>query len=145
MEIKIAFLAIILCLVGTITAFARGDNHGKYGDYNKGYNGYHNRPYVHKGFERYRGPRYHDEGLEIAIGLLLGSELQYRATRSPQHTVIYRAPYITNQPNIIVKQSTACVEERITKGQSLTKRSDGSRVWSSSRHPIIQRVEVPCN
>jgi hypothetical protein len=149
MKKKIALLALILCIASTLTAFSRGNNHGQYGDYNNGDNGYQNRPYFHKDYDRYRGGRYHDDGLELAIGiaggLLLGSELRYSATRPPRQTVIYGAPYITKQPQVIVKQPTICVEERITKGQSLTNQNDGSRVWSSSRYPTIQRVEVPCN
>lgn len=146
MKKKIALLAIILCIASTLTAFSRGNNHGQYGDYSKRHNGYNNRPYIYQGG---RGGRYHNDGLEFAIGvaggLFLGSELRYSATRPRRQTVIYGAPYLTNQPKIIVKQSTACLEERITKGQSLIKQNDGSRVWSSSRYPIIQRVEVPCN
>jgi len=149
MKKKIALLATILCLASTITAFARGNNHGRYGGYHNGENGYQNRPYFHKGYDRYRGGRDYHDGQEFAIGvaggLLLGSGLRYSATRPPRQTVIYGAPYIINQPQIVVKQSTICLEERITKGQSLVNRKDGSRIWSSSRYPIIQRVQVPCN
>ncbi|MCP4341706.1 MAG: hypothetical protein GY799_23200 [Desulfobulbaceae bacterium] len=140
MKKKIAILALILCVASASTVFARGNNHGKHSGYHNGHN---NRSY----YQRSHGG-HHDDGLEFAIGvaggLILGSALMYSATTPPPQTVVYRAPYSTYPPPIVVQQPTICVEDRIVSGQWQINPNNGSRIWVSSPNPRTERVQVPC-
>ena len=126
MKKKIAILALMLCVVSTSTAFARGydGNHGGY----------------------YRGG-HHGDGLGVAVGvvggLILGSALMYSAAPPPQ-TVVYGAPYTSYQPEVVVQQPRVCVEDRSITGEWQISRYDGRQVWVSFPYPVIQRVQVPC-
>jgi hypothetical protein len=133
MKKKIAALAIMLSVVGTSPAFARGNNQGYY-------DGYHSR-------SDYRGHRsggHHNNDLGIAFGvvggLLLSSALLYSAPPPPP-AVVYSTPY---QPVTVVTQPSICVQEQIVNGQWETSQYDGRRVWVSFPQPVIQRVQVPC-
>ena len=151
MKKKITVLALIVFVASASTAFSRAKHHGKHGGYK---HGNHNRSYYHG----YRGG-HHNDGLEFAVGvaggLLLGSALTYSATTPPPQTIVYGTPYTTTyQPQVVVQQPvvqqpvvqqpTICVEDRIVNGQWQINQNDGSKIWRSSRYPIIQRVQVPC-
>ncbi|MFT5699642.1 MAG: hypothetical protein ACI8ZB_002503 [Desulforhopalus sp.] len=139
MKKKIAALAIMLCVVGTSPAFARGNNHGNY-------DGYHNRSnYYNK--SDYRGHRsggHHNNVPGIAFGivggLLLGSALLYSAPPAPP-PVFYSTPY---QPVTVIQQPSICVQDQIVNGQWETSQYNDRRVWVSFPRPITQRVQVPC-
>lgn len=139
MKNKMAILAIILCLAGTTTAFAKGHNHGNHGGYK---NGYHNRPNNHK----FHGGGHHNNGLGIAVGvaggLLLGSALIH--STAPPRAVVYRYPYTHYQPEVIVQQPRICVEDRLVNGEWQINKYGGQQVWVPFRYPVTQRVQVPC-
>jgi hypothetical protein len=130
MKMKIAVLALILCVASASTAFARGgySHHG--GGYNHGY---------------YRGG-HHNDGLGIAVGvmggLILGSALMYSA--APPQTVVYGSSYTTYQPEVVVRQPGICIEERRVAGEWRISQFDGRQVWVSYPYPMLQRVQVPC-
>jgi hypothetical protein len=118
----IAIAVIMFCVVGSTTAFARGYNHGGY-DSRSHYSGYRS---------------HRNDGLGIAVGimggLLLGSALVQAA---PPATVVY-------QPEVVVRPSRICVEDRRVDGEWQVSRYDGRQVWVSYPYPVIQRVRVPC-
>ena len=130
MKKKIVVLALILCIASASTVLAQGKPQGKYGGYQ-------------------------NDRLEFAVGvargLFLGSALMYSVTTPPAQTIIYGAPYIiTYQQQVVVQppvlqQQKICVQDRIVNGQGHFTQNDGSKVWRSSRYPIIQRVQVPCD
>ncbi len=138
MKKKIAVLALMLCVVSTSTAFARGgrgDHRGGYSNHGGGYNhGY------------YRGGR-HDDGVGIAVGvvggLLLGSALVSAAAPPPQ-TVVYGSPYTTYRQEVVVQQPRVCVEERHISGEWQISQYDGRQVWVPFAYPVTERVQVPC-
>ncbi len=141
MKKKIAVLALMLCVVSTSSAFARGYGHGYYGGgYNNGYHGRSDYYGHHRG-------SHHNDGLGIAVGvmggLLLGSALMYSATPPPQ-TVVYGAPYTSYQPGVVVQQPRVCVEDRRISGEWQISQFDGRQVWVSFPYPVTQRVQVPC-
>lgn len=136
MKKKIAILALMLCVVSTSNAFARGRGHGYYGDshYGRSYYGYH-------------GRSHHNDGLGIAVGvmggLILGSALMY-SVAPPPRTVVYGSPYTSYQPEVIVQQPRICVEDRRISGEWQISQYDGRQVWVSFPYPITQRIQVPC-
>ena len=135
MKKNVAILALLVCLLGSTTAFARG-NHG-------GYHGYPNRSHYYG----YRGHSHHNDGLGVAVGvmggLLLGSALMYSATPPPR-AVVYGSPYTTYPQEVVVQQPRICVEDRLVSGEWQISRFDGRQVWVSFPYPITQRVQVPC-
>jgi hypothetical protein len=126
MKKMIAIAAIMFCVAGSTTAFARGYNHG-------GHSGYDNRSH----YSGHRGHRNDGVGIAVGImgGLLLGSALVQAA--SPPPAVMY-------QPEVVVQPSRICVEDRRVNGEWQVSRYDGRRVWVSYPYPAIQRVRVPC-
>jgi hypothetical protein len=134
MKKKIALLAMILCLAGTTTAFARGGYRGGYHYYDRGYS------------HGYYGGRHHDNGVGIAFGvmggLLLGSALVHAA--APPPTVGYGYPYAAYPPAVVVRQPQICVEDRVVNGEWQVSQYDGRQVWVSYPYPLTQRVQVPC-
>jgi len=134
MKTKIAIFALMLCLVSTYSAFARG--------YNGHYGGYHGRSSY-----GYRGHNHHNDGLGIAVGvmggLLLGSALMYSAAPPPR-TVVYGYPYTSYPPEVVVQQPRICVEDRRISGEWRISQYDGRQVWVSFPYPVTQRVQVPC-
>lgn len=129
MKKMIAIAAIMFCVAGSTTALARGYNHGGHGGYDSGYSSR----------SHYSGHRSHrNDGVGIAVGivggLLLGSALVQAA--SP--------PAVVYQPEVVVRPSRICVEDRRVNGEWQVSRYDGRRVWVSYPYPAIQRVRVPC-
>jgi len=127
---KIAILAVLLCMTTTSSVFAGGY-----------YDGY-------RGDRYYHGGGHHRDGLGIAVGvvggLLLGSAL-VAATAPPPPTVVYGYPQaIYYQSPVIVERPRACYEERIVNGEWTTSRYDGRQVWVSYRYPVTQTVQAPC-
>jgi hypothetical protein len=133
MKKKIAVLTLILCVVGTTTAFARGGYRGGHHYYDRGYS------------HGYYGGRNHHDGLGIAFGvmggLLLGSALVHAAAPPP---VAYGYPYAAYPPDVVVRQPQICVEDRVVSGEWQISRYDGRQVWVSYPYPLSQRVQVPC-
>jgi len=136
MKRKLAVIALILCLAGTSTAFARGYGH-------RGHGGYHGGSHYYG----YRGHRHHGHGLGIAFGvaggLLLGSALLHAATPPPR-TVVYGAPYAPYQPGVIVRQPGICVEDRAITGEWRINRYNGRQFWVPYQYPVVRRFQVPC-
>lgn len=126
MKKTIALLAVMSCLAGTTTAFARGG----YGYYDRGYS----------------GGRHHHHGLGVAVGvvggLLLGSALVSAATAPPP--VVYGSPYVAYPPTVVVQPPPVCIEDRVVSGEWQISQYDGSRIWVSYPYPVTQRIEVPC-
>lgn len=136
MKMKIAILALMLCIASTSTAFARG----YYGNHGGGYHGRSN-------YYGYHGRSHHNDGVGLAVGvmggLLLGSALMYSAAPPPQ-TVVYGSSYTTYQPEVVVQQPRVCVEDRLISGEWQISQFDGRQVWVSYAYPVTQRVQVPC-
>lgn len=131
MKKKIAVLAMILCVAGTTTAFARGGYH------------YYDRGYSHG----YYGGRHHHNGLGIAFGvmggLLLGSAL-ISAAAPPPPAVVYGQPYAAYPPDVVVRQPQICVEDRVVSGEWQISQYDGRQIWVSYPYPLSRRFQVPC-
>ena len=140
MKKKSTILALVICMAGSSTVFARG-NIGHHGGYN---NGYHFRSNHHG----YRGDRHHNDGLGLAVGivggLLLSSALLNSPPSPPPRTVVYKMPYPAYQPEVVVRQPRICVEDRIVYGQWQTRKYDGHQVWVSFANPVSRRFQVPC-
>jgi hypothetical protein len=159
MKKKIAALTIVLCLMSTSAALARGNNYGNHGGgHHNGYQGrshysghrgggHHNGYQGRSHYSGHRGGGHNNDGLGIAFGiaggLLLGSALMYSAAPPPP-TIVYGTPYTTYQPEVIVQQPRVCVEERIVSGEWRASGYDGRKVWVSFRNPVAERVQVPC-
>ena len=121
---KIAVFVLMLCLVGTTTAFA-GHRHG--------YGGYYERPKHHY----YKPSRHHHDGLGIALGvmggLILGSALA-NAAPPPPPAVVYERRYYAPPP--------VCVQDQVVTGEWQYRYN--SRVWVEYAYPVTRRVQVPC-
>ena len=132
MKIKIAVLAIILCVTSSSSVFAR--------DYYNGYRGG-DRSYGYHGGGHYR------DGFGIAAGvvggLILGTAL-ISAAAPPPPPVVYEYPRVTYQQPVVVRRPRVCVEERVVNGEWQTSRYDGRQVWVSYSYPVTQTVQVPC-
>jgi len=140
MKKMIAVLAIIVCVAGSSSAFARGYNHGSHGGYHERYQ---SKPYYYE-----KKSRHHNDSLGIAVGivggLLLGSALVNAATPPPPR-VVYGPPSPSYHSEVVVVQpSRICVEERMIDGEWQTSRYDGRQVWVSFPYAEIRRIEVPC-
>ena len=145
MKKKIALLAVMLCVTGTTTAFARGGYRGGYHNYDRGYShGYYGGGHYGGG---YYGGGHHHDGVGIAFGvmggLLLGSAL-VSAAAPPPPTVVYGNPYPVYPPTVVVRQPQICVEDRVVSGEWQISQYDGRQVWVSYPYPVTQRVQVPC-
>ena len=127
MKKEILAIIITLCLVSTTTALARGYNHGGSGN--------------RHGHHEIR----HDNGLGLAVGiaggLLLGSAL-FVAAAPPPRQVIYGYPHY--QPEVIVRQPSICIENRVVTGEWQINRYDGRQIWVPYPYAVHRRVEVPC-
>lgn len=141
MKKNIAVMVIIfLCMASATSAFARGNerHHGSY------YHGGHNKSYHHG----YRGGGHRNNDLGIAIGvaggLLLGSALIYSATTPQQKTVVYGAPHVVYQPEVVVVPPKICMQDQIVHGEWQTSSHDGRPFWVSFPYPVTKRVQVPC-
>ena len=130
MKKNLLVITIILCVMSTSTAFARGYSHHNYSGHHGGYRTGH-----------------HNDSLGIAFGiaggLLLGSALMYPAGLPPR-TIVHETPYRTYEPEVIVRQPRICVENRIISGEWQESRHDGRRIWVPFQNPITETVQVPC-
>ncbi|WP_459944363.1 hypothetical protein [Desulfocastanea catecholica] len=140
MKKKITIFAIILCVVSTSSAFARGYNNVNHGGHH-----YRSDYYQHRG-----GGGHRNNGLGLAFGLvgglLLGSALVSAAT-PPPGPVVYGVPHTTYQPYqpvVVAPPPRICVEDRVVGGEWQVSRYDGRQVWVSFPYPVTQRVQVPC-
>jgi hypothetical protein len=157
MKRKLVVLTVILCFAITSTAFARGYNRGNHGGYKNGYhNGSNSSGYRGGGHyksrhhykPRYYGHRrgYHNDGLEIAAGviggLLFGTALMSSALHP--RAVVSGSPYTTYQPEVVVRQPRICLQDQLVNGEWQINKYDGHQVWVPFRYPVTRRVQVPC-
>ncbi len=123
---KIIVSVLMLCLVGTTTAFAGGRHHG--------HGGYYDRPGKHYSYKHSRHHHRHNDGLGIALGvvggLVLGSALASAASPPPP-AVVYERPRI-------------CVQDQVVSGEWRYSRRYGRDVWVPFNYPVTRQVQVPC-
>lgn len=131
MKMKIVIMVIVLSLLSTSAAFARGGNGGHHREF--------------KGGIHLKSGHHHGAGIAFGVlgGLLLGSAIIHKVV-GPPRPAVYGAPYGRYQQEVNVRQPKMCFEDRVVSGQYQSRSHNGRRIWVQFSHPVTQRFQVPC-